>query len=258
MSSKHRIMRVSGHQPVYLPWLGLFHKLYLSDVFVYMDTVQFLQGDWNNRNMIKTSQKPLMLTVPIDKKKSKNTNLNEIKIFNDNASTRNYWQKAHWESIKINYSKAPFFDFYKDEIEDMYLNKKWNYLVDLCWYQFNMFRNFLDLGNKKVVRMSEVIFEGKKDDLVLNHCEKLNGNAVIFGSLGKNYVNLEKFTKKKILVYFQDYHHPKYNQLYSSFVPKMCILDLLFNEGPELSKSVYLKNNITYEDLNNKSKWISN
>ena len=61
-------MRVSGHQPAYLPWLGLFHKLYLSDVFVYMDTVQFLQGDWNNRNMIKTSQKPLMLTVPIDKK----------------------------------------------------------------------------------------------------------------------------------------------------------------------------------------------
>ena len=37
-------MRVSGHQPAYLPWLGLFHKLYLSDVFVYMDTVQFLQG----------------------------------------------------------------------------------------------------------------------------------------------------------------------------------------------------------------------
>ena len=33
-------------------------------------------------------------------------------------------KKAHWESIKINYSKAPFFDFYKDEIEDMYLNKK--------------------------------------------------------------------------------------------------------------------------------------
>ena len=35
-----------------------------------------------------------MLTVPIDKKKSKNTNLNEIKIFNDNASTRNHWQKS--------------------------------------------------------------------------------------------------------------------------------------------------------------------
>ena len=38
----------------------------------------------------------------------------------------------------------------------------------------------------------------------------------------------------------------------------MCILDLLFNVGPELSKSVYLENNTTYEDLNNKSKWISN
>ena len=40
--------------------------------------------------------------------------------------------------------------------------------------------------------MSEVIFEGKKDDLVLNHCEKLNGNAVIFGSLGKKLCQFRK------------------------------------------------------------------
>ena len=45
---------VSGHQPVYLPWLGLFHKISLCDKFVYMDTVQYLNNDWNNRNKIKT------------------------------------------------------------------------------------------------------------------------------------------------------------------------------------------------------------
>jgi hypothetical protein len=39
---------VTGHQPVYLPWLGLFHKISLADVFVLMDDVQYLVRDWNN------------------------------------------------------------------------------------------------------------------------------------------------------------------------------------------------------------------
>ena len=63
---------ISGHQPVYLPWLGLFHKLHLCDKFVFMDTVQYLDGDWNNRNKIRTANGSIMLTVPIDKQKSKN------------------------------------------------------------------------------------------------------------------------------------------------------------------------------------------
>ena len=150
-----KIKIVSGHQPVYLPWLGLFHKLYLCDVFVYMDTVQYLSGDWNNRNRIKTSQDSLMLTVPINKKKSNSLRLNEIKIFDENIESRNFWQKSHWKSIEINYSKAPYFDLYKKDLKFMYIDKKWDYLIDLCWYQFNFFREILGLGDKKVVRMSE-------------------------------------------------------------------------------------------------------
>ena len=30
-------MNVGIHQPDYIPWLGLFYKMYLSDVFVHLD-----------------------------------------------------------------------------------------------------------------------------------------------------------------------------------------------------------------------------
>ena len=43
--------------------------------------------------------------------------------------------------------------------------------------------------------MSETAFSGQKDDLVLDHCKKLNCNAV-FGEMGKNYVDIKKFNKK--------------------------------------------------------------
>lgn len=257
MSQFDKIKKVSGHQPVYLPWLGLFHKLYLSDVFVYMDTVQYLSGDWNNRNKIKTSQNSLMLSVPINKKKSKNLNLTNIKISNDNYNSKDFWQRIHWESIKINYKKSPFFDLYKKDFEEMYLEKKWDNLVDLCWYQFNLFRRYLGLENKKIIRMSEKEFSGYKDDLVLDHCIKLDCNAVIFGELGKNYVNLNKFNEKNILVYFQKYNHPVYNQRYKNFIPNLSIVDLLFNEGPENSKKIFLENNVTENELKNISKWFN-
>ena len=47
-------MILTAHQPVYLPWLGLFHKIALADLFVSFDQVQYLPKDWNNRNKIKT------------------------------------------------------------------------------------------------------------------------------------------------------------------------------------------------------------
>lgn len=243
-------MIISGHQAVYLPWLGLFHKLYLCDIFVYMDTVQYLSKDWNNRNKIRTPHGSSMLTVPIDKKKSTGKDLHEIYIKSfDDPDDRNNWQKEHFINISFNYKKTPYFDKYIGELEKMYLDTKWEKLIDLCWAQFELFRTWLGLSDKKVVRMTEFEFNGYKDNLVLDHCKKLNGNKVVFGTHGKDYVDIKKFNNEGIKVYFQDYQHPVYNQRYSPFEPYMCVLDLLFNCGDE-SMDVLLKGNVSYKELN--------
>ena len=57
---KRNNMILTAHQPVYLPWLGLFHKISLSDTYVFFDEVQYLPKDWMNRNYIKTKRKFLM------------------------------------------------------------------------------------------------------------------------------------------------------------------------------------------------------
>jgi len=223
-----------------------------------MDTVQYLEGDWNNRNKIKTSQKPLMLTVPIDKKKSNSKQLDKIIIHgHEEKNSKEFWQRKHWESIRLNYKKSSFFKFYESELEDMYLGKSWKYLVDLCWFQFNFFRKCLGLDNREVIRMSKKEFKGTKDDLVLNHCKQLDGNAVVFGIHGKDYVGVSKFTKEGILVYFQNYIHPEYKQRFHGFEPNMSVLDLLLNYGPEQSKEIIFKKNISKEELKQSSLWIN-
>jgi hypothetical protein len=39
------------------------------------------------------------------------------------------------------------------------------------------------------------------------------------------------FQKHDIEIEFQNFKHPKYNQLWGDFIPQMSIIDLLFNEG---------------------------
>ena len=59
-------MILTAHQPTYLPWLGLFHKIALADKFCFFDDVQYQPKDWNNRNKIKFSNgKENWLSVPV-------------------------------------------------------------------------------------------------------------------------------------------------------------------------------------------------
>ena len=97
-------------------------------------------------------------------------------------------------------------------------------------------------------KFSELNFEGKKSDLILDMCVKLGASAYVFGSLGRNYADVSQFKAHDIQVYFQDYQHPKYPQLYGPFESYLSIVDLLFNCGPH-SLDILLAGNVTRPEL---------
>lgn len=234
-------MTVSGHQPVYLPWLGLFHKLYLSDVFVYMDTVQYLEQDWNNRNKIRTPQGEMWLIVPVDRKRTAGKLLHEIRIKQDG------WQDKHWTALEFNYKKSRYWSRYATELHRIYQETRWDRLVDLCWEQFLLFSRWLDI-RRNVVRMSEREFAGTKDELVLDHCRRLGGDRALFGAHGRDYVRVDLFRRNGIRVVFQDYNHPTYSQRFPGFRSHLSVLDLVLNQGPD-SLELLLSGNATREEL---------
>src|SRR5579862_5345745 len=55
-------------QPSYIPWRGVFHQIYKSDIFVFYDDVQYDKHGWRNRNRVKTPKGPQWLTIPVHKK----------------------------------------------------------------------------------------------------------------------------------------------------------------------------------------------
>jgi hypothetical protein len=239
---------VSGHQPVYLPWLGLIHKASLADIFIFMDDVQYLVRDWNNRNLLKSQQgQPLWLTVPVDLKNSPSKTLKDILITQENVAPERTWQHKHWNTIKSIYAKAPHFKTYQPFFEWLYLEKKWLKLSELNLALLKQIFEWFDI-KAKIVMASEHDFSEKKSDLVLEHGLKFKADIVLTGMHGKDYIDTAKFGENGIKVVFQEYKHPVYAQQMPGEFLHIAFIDLLFSFGPE-SRKMCLENNLTREEL---------
>jgi hypothetical protein len=215
---------LTAHQPVYLPWLGLFHKIALADVFVLFDDVQYLPKDWNNRNKIKTRTGPLWLTVPVLTAGHREKVIREIEVNNDLP-----WQRKHWRSLQLNYKDAPFFLKYASFFEDVY-TREWRLISDLNEHMLQWFLGILGI-KVQFLKASDYGFRGKKSDLVLNMCRQLRADRYIFGALGREYAEVTKFQEAGIKVVFQEYDHPTYSQQHGGFISHLSVVDLLFNCG---------------------------
>jgi hypothetical protein len=229
-----RAMILTAHQPVYLPWLGLFHKIALADVFVSLDDVQYLKDDWNNRNRIKTPAGPIWLTVPVLRKGYLDRPIHTIEI-NNVRSARDqrapgWWRRKHWQLLSQHYGKAPYFDDYAVFFEDLYA-REWRYLAEINEHMLRWFLATLKI-EARFMKASDLHFEGAKSARVLDMCRKLAADTYIFGALGRDYADVRAFEAAGVKILFQDYKHPAYPQLHGDFVSHLSIVDLLFNCGP--------------------------
>lgn len=213
---------ISIRQPGYLPFIGFFKKIESVDVFVFLDDVQYTRSDWDNRNKIRTNEGSMWLTIPILNKFGNLLNEVEIDYSKD-------WLYKHKSAIEFNYKNSPFFeDFWKDI--ELILDKKWKKLIELNMNLINYFLSVLNIKTKTVFS-SELHIEKKGSEKLLEICKNLNADTYLSGELGKNYLDTKIFENENIKVIFEDFEHPKYNQLFSNFIPNMSIIDLLFNEG---------------------------
>ena len=46
-------MILAAHQPQYLPYPGIFDKMEKADVFVFLDRVQYVRREWQNRKTLR-------------------------------------------------------------------------------------------------------------------------------------------------------------------------------------------------------------
>jgi len=218
-------MIVSIHQPQYLPWLGYFSKIDRSDIFIFLDNVQFKKNEWQNRNRIRTAEGWQWITVPVLHKFLQK--ISEVEINNTVQ-----WGKKHLNALITNYSKAPFFKEYIDFFEQTYA-QDWKFLADINIHIVQHLAKALGISDKKLVHASKYKSREGPPERLVDLCKQVGGDIYLSGKDGAKYMDLDVFEKEGLKVIFQDYIHPQYPQLFGSFEPYMSILDLLFNCGPE-------------------------
>ena len=215
-------------QPTFLPWIGYFALINRVDEFVFLDQVQFDKRSWQQRNKIKTPNGAIWLTIPVLSKGRATQAISDVEILYEGG--RNPFDKI-LRTIEINYKKARYFEDYFTSLANIFLAKPL-FVSDLNQKIIKWVCQELTICTP-LIRSSDLALTGQRDELLANVC--INREASHYVSPPGSKVYLEGssiFEAQAIQVVYHQYQHPEYRQLYNSFEPYMCILDLLFNEGP--------------------------
>lgn len=221
---------LTAHQPMFMPWLGLFAKITQADLFCIFDEVPFERHGFGNRNRIKTQHGVQWLTVPVLLDDHLGVPMHQIRIADGN------WRRKHLRAIELAYAKAAHFEPVFNAIQAIYVQDH-RTLAGLNEALLRFFLAALEI-QVPMVRASDHGFMGAKSDLVLDMCRKLGATEFIFGQLGHDYADLRAFDSAGMKVRFQDYKHPAYGQLHGEFVPNLSVLDLLMNEGAKRAREI--------------------
>ncbi len=71
----------------------------------------YQKGGWRNRCRIATANGPLLLSVPLQGGKHSQTPVREVTI-----SDTTDWARQHEQAIRSAYGRAPYFEFYADQL----------------------------------------------------------------------------------------------------------------------------------------------
>ncbi|CCK81687.1 WbqC family protein [Desulfobacula toluolica] len=225
-------------QPSYLPWLGFFEQFYVSNIFIFLDDVQYTKQDWRNRNKLRTydpSDKGwTWLTVPVKVIHSKQA-LSDTPI---DYSTN--WIAKHLNCMRQNYHTATYFKEIFQILKSV-LENKFKYLVELNVQSTIALATYLGLQRDTILSSSLGIKTKDKNERLIQLCKATGITNLFDGKKAKNFLDLHRFKQNGISVSFQNYHHPSYSQCQQPFIKYLSVIDLLFNYGKQ-SIDIILKN----------------
>ena len=220
--------RVAIVQSNYIPWKGYFDLIRLVDEFILFDDVQYTRRDWRNRNLIKSSEGLLWLSVPVS---SKGRYLQAVK---DTDVQDGDWARRHWQTLVRSYTRAPHFAEYRSLFEDLYARAAEERRLSAINRLFvDAVCRLLHLETRVSWSMDYSVCDGKTTRLV-ELCRQAQATEYVSGPAARVYLDESQFTAAGIALRFIDYGpYPEYPQLHPPFSHNVSVLDLLFHAGDE-------------------------
>jgi hypothetical protein len=218
--------KVAISQSNYIPWKGYFDLIHTVDEFVLFDTAQYTRRDWRNRNMIKTQNGLLWLTIPVGVKGRYLQAIQETEVSDPS------WKEQHWKTLQRNYARAPYFDAYRARFDELYLGCEEKLLSRVNYRFLTAICDMLGIKTHLSWSSDCPVVEGKTERLV-EWCKHLKAAEYFSGPAARDYIDEGVFSSAGITLRYMDYSgYSEYRQLYPPFRHEVSIVDLIFNEGP--------------------------
>ena len=214
-------------QSCYIPWKGYFDLINLVDEFILYDDRQYTRRDWRNRNRIKTPQGSQWLTIPVEVKGRYEQRIDETRISDPD------WAEAHWKTLTHNYASAPFFDEYRDRLEELYGRSQDRQLSIVNRVFLAQICSMLGIDTQ-LSWSTDYHAEGAKTERLVSLCRASGATRYLSGPSAREYMDESLFEEAGIELEYMDYAgYPEYPQLHPPFDHAVTVLDLILNTGPD-------------------------
>jgi hypothetical protein len=222
-------------QPMYLPWMGYFGMIKQADIFVFYDDVQFNRDSWQQRNRIKIpedSGQTEWLKIPVIENFGQD--IKSVQVDRDRE-----WKQEHLSTIKSAYgpkstpygsTSAPFFDDYIPVFEEVYDND-WQSLRAVNTHLIKKISKRLEITDVDFYFSSDFDISGSGTDKIIRTLQCVDADEYISGPGAKDYLDINQFVESGISLYWHEFNHPTYDQLYGDFISHLSVIDALFNMG---------------------------
>lgn len=226
--TKRQMKKVAIIQSNYIPWKGYFDMIGLADEFIIYDEVQYTKNDWRNRNRIKTRQGIQWITIPVFQRSL-------LQKISETEVTNSHWGIKHWQTIRGNYAKAPFFKIISPELEEFYTTTRLSNLSDINTYLLKKVCTLLGIKTR-ISNSADYDLHGDPTERLVGLCKQVGADRYLSGPSARAYLKESLFSEEGVTIEWMTYDgYPEYPQLFGPFTHQVSIIDLLFNAGTNAS-----------------------
>jgi len=192
----------------YLPPITYFALLARSEQVLIEAHENYQKGSYRNRALVSGVNTIETLSIPLKSGKNSQKPIQSVQI-----SYENPWISQHWHTIKSAYGRAPYFEYYQEEIYAIYKQKNLD-LFDLNWQLMITVGELIGMDTSHIKQTAT--FKKVYDEPINDY---------------RNCISPKKSRQKDTGFIVKPY--PQVFEEKHGFIPNLSILDLLFCTGPE-------------------------
>lgn len=227
-----RPRRVAIMQPYLFPYLGYFQLAAAVDEFWLLDTVQFIQQGWMNRNALLANGQRTLFTISVNKRPRLDTI--DKKIFTDGAARdcakliktlRLAYAKAEHVSTAVSLVKI-LKEHICQQSQDADFTTATEMALNSCFETIGL--------STPIKRISSLELDDSLtgQNRIIAACQAIGAHDYVNMIGGRDLYSADKFAESGLELFFLQPDLPEYDQGLSSFESGLSILDVLARVAP--------------------------